>query len=66
MDTISAFLVVAVGALFLAGGLFALNGPLMRESRSEYDDRDADGEPDETPDQKARARERFDRERQES
>lgn len=61
MDTLSALIVVAIAAFILAGALFALSGAVTGEGRSErFVDEDADGEPDETPGEKARALETLD------
>lgn len=53
MDTFTALIVLAVLAMLFAGGLMAFGQGLTR-SRT-FVDEDADGEPDETPEEKARA-----------
>ena len=61
MDLIPRLLLVALGAMVLAGAFVALGGAFTGEGRSRrIIDTDADGEPDETPAKKARAIEHFD------
>jgi len=56
MDLIPRLLLLAVGATLLLGLMFAINAAITRESRARpFVDKDADGEPDETPDEKMRA-----------
>lgn len=56
MDLIPRLLLVMLGAVLLAGAFFALGGAFTGEARSRrITDTDADGEPDETPSQKARS-----------
>jgi len=61
MDLIPRLLLVVLGAMLLAGAFFALGGAFTGEGRSRrITDADADGEPDETPSEKARALEDSD------
>lgn len=53
MDMPMALIVLFVFAVFLAGALAALGRGINRPGR--FEDRDADGEPDETPEEKRRA-----------
>lgn len=56
MELIPRVLLVVFGAIMLAGVLFALNIAFTGEGRSRhFTDEDKDGEPDETPAEKARA-----------
>lgn len=56
MDLMPRLLLVILGAILLAGALFAINSAITGEGRSRrITDEDADGEPDETPSEKARA-----------
>lgn len=49
-------LLFILGAMLLAGALFAISGAFTGEGRSRhFTDEDADGEPDETPSEKAGA-----------
>lgn len=61
MDLMPRLLLVILGAMLLAGALFAVSGAFTGEGRSRrITDADADGEPDETPAEKARALEDID------
>ncbi len=61
MDLIPRLLIVVLGAMILAGAFFAVGGAFNGEGRSRrITDADADGEPDETPSEKARALEDID------
>ncbi|WP_333611700.1 hypothetical protein [Brevundimonas bullata] len=56
MDLIPRLLLAILGAMILAGVLYAVSGAFTGEGRSRhFTDADADGEPDETPSEKARA-----------
>lgn len=56
MDTQSALIIVAIAVFILAGAFFALSSAFNREGRSaSFIDEDADGEPDESSSEKARA-----------
>lgn len=59
MDLMPRVFLLAVGAILLLGLMFAVNAAITRESRARpFVDKDADGEPDETPDEKMRALDR--------
>lgn len=61
MDLIPRMLLAILGAMLLAGVLYAISGAVTGEGRPRrITDADADGEPDETPSEKARAREGID------
>jgi len=61
MDFIPRLLLAILGAMILAGVLYAISGAFTGEGRSRrITDADADGEPDETPLEKARALEGID------
>lgn len=54
-------LLLILGAMILAGAFFALGGAFTGEGRSRrITDADADGEPDQTPSEKAQALEDID------
>jgi hypothetical protein len=56
MDLIPRLLLAILGAMILAGVLYAVSGAFTGEGRSRrITDADVDGEPDETPSEKARA-----------
>lgn len=56
MDLIPRLLLAILGAMILAGVLYAISGAFTGEGRSRrIIDKDADGEPDETPSEKVRA-----------
>ena len=56
MDLMPRLLLVILGAMLLAGALFTISSAFTGEGRSRrITDADADGEPDETPSEKARA-----------
>ena len=56
MELMPRLLLVILGAMLLAGVLFALNSAFTGEGRSRrFIDEDKDGEPDETPAEKTRA-----------
>ncbi|WP_286949095.1 hypothetical protein [Brevundimonas sp. UBA7507] len=49
-------LLLALGAMLLLGLMFAINAAITQEGRAKpFGDLDADGEPDETPNDKRRA-----------
>ncbi len=60
MDMLPRLFLVALGALFLAGAFVAIGNGFTTEGRPRrFDDKDADGEPDESREEKARAKKKF-------
>jgi len=56
MDLLPRLLLLALGVMLLVGAMFAINAAITGESRARpFVDQDADGEPDETPNEKRRA-----------
>lgn len=55
MEYLPRMLLFALGAMLIAGALFAANAAITGQGRAKpFVDKDADGEPDETPDQSYR------------
>lgn len=55
MDLAPRLLLLALGVMLLVGAMFAINAAITEESKARpFADQDADGEPDETPDEKRR------------